>query len=231
MAVAKQARVLILIAIAVLFTGAVLPADALALRYQSRPNWMAGVGWGMGKGTFQAPDGSKQEYSEGGVALIRVGRMIGSKAMVALNYSGWLIEFTDTTKDWVPESGHDLFASDPEDSTVLKNRRSQQQLALSLYWFPGNPAGASGGAYLRGGIGMAWAGTNEVLIEADNPQGHGSRIDEWGWGLSAEGGYEFWISSHAALGAAVFYNYTSTQETIVDNGWFTGASLVFNIYF
>jgi hypothetical protein len=228
---ARSKQVLILVILAALLLCALVPGEALALRKQPRPNYMVGVGWGFGRGIFHSPDGSRQEYTEGGIALIRFGRMIGSKVMVAANYSGWIIEFTDTTRDWTSGGNHHLFTSDPEDSTVLKNRRSQQQLAFSLYWFPGNPDGASGGVYLRAGAGLGWAGTNEVLIEADNPQGHGSRIDEWGWGVSAEGGYEFWISSHATLGAGVFYNYMSPRETIVDSGWFTGASLNFNIYF
>lgn len=227
---ARSGQVLILMLLGALILSAAAPGDALALRKQPRPDYVVGIGWGFGRGVFDHPEHGRQEYTEGGVALIRFGRMIGPKVMVAANYSGWIIEFTDTTKDWIPDSDH-LFSSDPQDSTVLKNRRSQQQLALSLYWFPGNPNGASGGIYLRGGVGMGWSGTNEVLIEADNPQGHGSRIDEWGWGVSAEGGYEFWISSRATLGASVFYNYMSVREAIVDTGWFAGASMNFNIYF
>ena len=227
-----RSRLVMLLAMtAVMVFSAVTPHDALALTKQPRSNYMAGVGWGMGRGVFHDPDGNRQEYTEGGIALIRVGRMIGSKAMVAVNYSGWIIEYSDTTRDWGAGSDHHVFRSDPEDSTVLKNRRSQQQVAVSLYWFPGNPNGASGGIYLRLGAGTAWSGTNEVLIEADNPQGHGSRIDEWGWGVSAEGGYDFWISRHASLGVGVFYNYMSVKEAIVDNGWFTGLSMNLNVYF
>jgi hypothetical protein len=223
--------ILLLAATAAIAVSAVAPGEALALRRQPRPDYMAGVGWGFGRGVFNSPDGGQQEYSEGGIPLIRFGRMIGDKAMLAINYSGWVIEYSDSTWDWVTDSEHHLFASGPEDSTVIKNRRSQQQLALSLYWFPGNPAGVSGGTYLRVGAGLGWAGTNEVLIEADNPQGHGSRIDEWGWGFSVEAGYEFWIARFATLGGGVFYDYMSVKETIVDDGWFTGAALNFNVYF
>ena len=227
----RSAPLLIVIAAAITVFSAMAPADALALRRQPRPDYMAGVGYGIGRGVFHDPDGNRQEYSEGAIALIRFGRMIGSKAMVALNYSGWIIEYSDSTWDWVGDSDHHFFASSPEDSTVLKNRRSQQQLALSVYWFPGNPKGLSGGVYLRLGGGVGWAGTNELLIQADNPQGHGSRIDEWGWGLSFEGGYDFWVHSNAMLGLGVFYDYMDMKESIVDNGWFTGLSMNFNIYF
>lgn len=226
----KSGRFVVYIVITLILFCAMAPDDALALRKQPRPHWMVGVSYGMGRGIFKDAGGDRQEYTEGGIALIRVGRMVGSKAMVALNYSGWIIEFSDTTWDWVSDSGAHFYASD-SDSVVLKNRRSQQQLALSLYWFPGNPQGASGGVYLRAGAGMGWAGTNELLIESDNPQGHGSRIDEWGWGVSAEGGYEFWVAGNASLGAAAFYSYMSIQDTIVDNGWCAGASMNLNIYF
>jgi hypothetical protein len=198
-------RLLLIFTIAIMLLGTLWSDAALALRKQPRPNYMVGIGWGMGRGIFNDADGARQEYTEGGIALIRVGRMVGSKAMVALNYSGWIIEFSDTTWDWVSDSEPHSYASE-SDSVVLKNRRSQQQVALSLYWFPGNPQGASGGIYLRAGAGMGWTGTNELLIESDNPQGHGSRIDEWGWGVSAEGGYEFWIAAHATFGLGIFYN-------------------------
>lgn len=221
-----------LLAIAVIVSillGVVSPDEALALRTQPRPNWMAGIGWGIGTGEYNLLDGTKEKHYEGGIPLIRVGRMIGSKAMLALNYSGWLVEFDE---DQVENGGErKLFAGDAEDSTIIKNRLSQQQLALSLYWFPGNPKGASGGVYLRGGVGMGWAGSNEVPITPGEEQGDGDRVDEWGWGVSAEGGYEFWMGSHATLGVGVFGNYMSLKDTVVDDGWFAGASMNFNIYF
>lgn len=227
----KPGLFLLLVAVVTPAICTMAPAEALALKTQPRPDYMIGVGWGIGRGVFNTPEGDRQEYTEGGIPLIRFGRMIGSNAMLAINYSGWVIEYSDSTWDWVSDSDHHLFSSSPQDSSVIKNRRSQQQLALSLYWFPGNPVGASGGIYLRVGGGLGWAGTNELLIESDNPQGHGSRIDEWGWGVSAEGGYDFWISNNASLGLGVFYNYMSLKETIVDNGWFTGASMNFNVHF
>jgi hypothetical protein len=189
---------------------------------------MVGVGWGLGRGVFNQPGGDRQEYKEGGIPLIRVGRMLGSKTMLAVNYTGWLIEFDE---ERMATGGATTFSDEQEDSTIIKNRRSLQQLVLSLYWFPGHQDGASGGVYLRAGAGMGWAGTNQVPITPGQPQGHGDRIDEWGWGVSAEAGYEFWIHTHATLGVGAFYNFMSVQETIVDDGWFTGASLNLNIYF
>jgi hypothetical protein len=217
-----------IIVIASLMLGILFPGKALALRTQPRHRWMVGVGWGLGRGVFNQPGGGRQEYKEGGIPLIRVGRMIGSRAMLAVNYTGWLIEFDEECL----ETGRmAAFYDEPEDSTIIKNRRSLQQLVLSLYWFPGNQDGVSGGVYLRAGAGMGWAGTNQVPITPGEPQGHGNRIDEWGWGVSAEAGYEFWIHTHATLGVGAFYDYMSVQETIVDDGWFTGASINLNIYF
>lgn len=225
----KFGHLLVFAVIVCILLGVMSPNEAFALRTQPRPDYMVGVGWGMGRGVFNRVDGVNEEYSEGGIPLIRVGRMIGSKAMVALNYSGWLIEFDERGLE--EGDAVALFAGEENDSTIIKNRLSQQQLALSLYWFPGNPRGASGGVYLRAGLGMGWSGMNEVPITPGEPQGHGDRIDEWGWGVSAEGGYEFWVSSHATLGLGVLYNYMSIQDNIVEDGWFTGASMNFNIYF
>lgn len=225
----KFGHLLAVAMIVCILIGALLPDEALALRTQPRPNWMAGIGWGIGRGEYRLLDGTTEKYSEGGTPLIRVGRMIGSKAMLALNYSGWVVEFDEDP----PENGEEpgLFASDAEDSTIIKKRLSQQQLNLSIYWFPGNPRGASGGVYLRAGAGMGWSGSNDVPITPGEEQGDGDRVDEWGWGLSAEGGYEFWVGSHATLGVGVFGNYMSLKDTIVDDGWFAGASMNFNIYF
>ncbi len=219
----------IVIAITLMAFTLIFPEDALAIRTQPRPLWMVGVGWGLGRGAFNQPDGSSQEYKEGGIPLIRVGRMLGSKTMLAFNYSGWVVEFDEEHLESGDAAG--LFVDEEADTVIIKSRRSQQQIALSLYWFPGNPDGASGGVYLRAGAGMGWTGSNKVPIIAGGSQGHGNRIDEFGWGVSAETGYEFWIHEHATLGAGVFYDYMSIQETMVDDGWFAGASMNFNIYF
>ena len=114
----------------------------------------------------------------------------------------------------------------PDDALAIRT-----QPRPCLYRFSGEPGSASGGVYLGAGAGMGWSGTNELPIESDNPQGHGGRLDEWGWGLSFEGGYDFWIFGHAAPGLGVFYNYMSTKEAIVDNGWFTGVFINFNVFF
>jgi hypothetical protein len=188
---------------------------------------MVGIGWGLGRGAFNSPGGDRQEYRDGGIPLIRIGRMLGTSTMLALNYTGWVVEFDEVRL----ETGGAKFADGAEDSTIIKNRRSQQQLAMSIYWFPGRPDGASGGVYLRAGGGMSWSGSNRVPITPGEPQGKGNRIDEWGWGVSAETGYEFWVYNNATLGAGVFYNYMSVNETIVDDGWFAGVSVNLNIYF
>jgi hypothetical protein len=200
-----------LLVTAILLALSVLPInEANALRKQPRPDWMVAIGWGMGRAEFRGPGGTFDEYREGGVALLRVGRMFGQHAMVNINYAGWIIELGD-----VP----------------LKNRRSLQNLSVGLSWFPGNQRGASCGIYVRAGAGTGWIGAAEVPIIEGEPQGHGERVDEWGWGAFAEGGYEIWISHNSTLGVGVCYTYINTGEDIVDRAWYAGATLNFNIYF
>jgi len=216
---------LILSAASVLFFAAVCE-EAQALTKQPRPTYMAGLGTGLGRGDFNSSDGSSHAYSEGGVAFVRCGRMLGSKTMIGFDYTGWIIEIDESPEE--PQSG--LFSDDSGDSTIIKSRRSQQHLAFSVYLFPGNPKGATGGIYLRAGVGMGWASYNEVPITLGAPQGHGHRSDEWGWGASAGGGYEFWVSRNSTLGLGLFYNYMSLDKTTND-GWFAGGAVNFNVYF
>jgi hypothetical protein len=203
--------------------------DAEALRMQPRPNYMVGVGWGMGRGVFHAPDGSMEEYREGGIGLIRVGRMLGQHAMVGASYAGWIIEFDKPSE----ETGRSVAALGDEEEPleIDKNRFSQQVLVLSLTLFPGNPRGLTGGVYMRAGGGMGWAGIGEVPVLEGVPKGHGERIDQWGWSFFAEGGYDFWISDHASLGVGLLYSYLGLNRQIVDRGWLAGASVNFNIHF
>ncbi|MGD9140508.1 MAG: hypothetical protein PVJ42_03120 [bacterium] len=223
----RSGLVALIIAIAAVLFCAVAADEAQAITKQQRPDYMVGVGTGLGRGDFNESDGSTQVYSEGGVALLRFGRRLGSKTMLAFDYTGWIIEFDESLEE--PESG--LFSDSAEDSTIIKTRRSQQQIALSIYVFPGNPKTATGGIYLRAGFGMSWAGYNEVPITPGAPQGHGDRTDDWGWGLSAEGGYEFWVSKNSTLGLGFFYNYMSLKEALVDDGWLAGGCVNFNVYF
>jgi hypothetical protein len=202
----STARALILGAVAVaLFAG-----DADALRYHPRPAWMAGVGLGIGRGTFIDPAGAESGYRSGVSPQIRIGRMLGQRAMIGFNYDGWLIEYGE-----VP----------------TKHRRSLQNAALALTLFPGNPEGPWGGLYLRAGAGVGLTGTAEVEIVEGGKQERGERVDEWGVGAVAELGYEFWITDNFAAGLVSAFNYFDIGETIVDTAWFGSAGLTLNLYF
>jgi hypothetical protein len=185
-------------------------SDAQAIRFQQRPDWMVSVGWGLGRGSFTDRSGVTSAYRKGAVPVMRVGRMIGSRLMLGVNYGAWVIEYGD-----VP----------------LKHRRSMQNLDVALAVFPGNPEGASGGIYLRFGGGLGWSAQAEVEILPDEPQGHGHRTDEFGIGFFGEAGYEFWITHHFTAGLGLTYNYFQIEETNVQSSWFSAAIVNFNLYF
>jgi hypothetical protein len=202
----STARALILVAAAVVF----FAADADALRYHPRPDWMAGVGLGIGRGTFVDPAGVESGYRNGVSPQIRLGRMLGQRAMIGVNWDAWFIEYGE-----VP----------------TKHRRSLQNVALAATFFPGGPEGPWGGLYLRAGAGVGWTGTAEVEIVEGGKQEKGERVDEWGVGAVGEVGYEFWITDNFAAGLVSAINYFDIGETIVDTAWFGSAGLTFNLYF
>jgi hypothetical protein len=202
----STARALLLGAVAVVL----LAGNADALRYHERPAWMAGVGLGMGRGTFIDPASVESGYRNGISPQIRIGRMLGQRAMIGVNYDGWLIEYGD-----VP----------------TKHRRSLQNVALAATFFPGSPKGPWGGFYLRAGAGVGWTGTAEVEIVEGGKQEKGERVDEWGVGAVGELGYEFWITDNFAAGLVSGINYFDIGETIVDTAWFGFGGLTLNLYF
>jgi hypothetical protein len=200
------ARALVLGVVAIAF----FASDAGALRYHQRPPWMAGVGFGIGRGTFTDPAGDESGYRNGVTPQIRFGRMLGQRTMISANYEGWLVEFG---------------------TVPTKFRRTLQNAALAVTLFPGNPKGSSGGLYLRAGAGIGWTGTAEVEIVPGGKQERGVRVDEWGVGAVGELGYEFWISDNFAAGLVSGLNYFDIGETIVDTAWFGFTALTVNLYF
>lgn len=188
----------------------VVPGAARALEYNTRPDWVFGVGWGVGRGAITDNEFGEAEYRDGASPHIRLGRMLGQSAMVGIHWESWLIEF----------------GNEP-----IKFRRTLQNLALGITWFPGNPAGPSGGIFLRGGVGMGWAGTGAKEAEEGGKQEKGERLDEWGAGFFGEAGYEFWITQNFTVGLAATYNYFAINEVFVDSAWFTAGVLHLNLYF
>lgn len=206
----------ILISITLVVTLAGLGGSAEALKYRERPSWMADVGIGLGKGTFDDIDDNERVYRSGAVPQIRFGRMLGQHFMVSLNYQAWIIEF-DRNETIVLEGA--------------KIRRSLQDFALGLSWFPGNPEGLWGGLYLRAGAGTGWAGTAVIPVVEDEAQEHGERHDDWGMAYIGELGYEFWISNNSTIGLNASYNYFDLDGDIVKTAWFSSSSITLSLYF
>ena len=205
-------RRIIPIARGALLAGAIIvvAGDAHALRYHERPNWMFGVGWGVGRGSLTTSDGETVEYRNGASPHIRLGRSFGQHAMVGVHWQSWLIEFGE-----VP----------------VKFRRTLQNLSLGFTWFPGNPNGSSGGLFLRVGAGAGLAGTGVKEATVGKAQHGGKRLDEWGVAAFAEGGYEFWVSHNFTAGLGFTYNGFDIGGDFVDTAWFAATILHLNLYF
>jgi hypothetical protein len=202
-----------------------LPAlDAHAIRYQPRPTWMVGVGFGVGRGEFEnVPEsyfyglnGSRSEYRAGVTPEIHFGRMLGERFQVGVSYEAWLTEFGKVEAD-----------------TTLpdKWRRTMQNLSVAVALFPGNQRGASGGIFLRAGAGLGWVGTGGKHVFEGEAQEEGEREDDWGWSAFGEGGYEFWIAKNAAVGLSATINYLDVSgDHYVSKAWFASAVMNFNVY-
>jgi hypothetical protein len=189
---------------------------ASALKYSERPPWMANIGIGLGKGTFDDVDDTERVFRMGAVPQIRFGRMLGRHLLLDINYQGWIIEF---------DQYGDVEIED------AKIRRSLQNFGMGLAWFPANPEGPWGGLYLRAGAGMGWSGTAVVPVEEGGKQEHGERQDDWGTAYFGELGYEFWISGNSTLGLTATYNYFDIEGAIVNTAWFSAASMTLSLYF
>jgi hypothetical protein len=209
----KRTAVITLTIIALLSCAA---GNAGALKYRKRDPWMVNVGIGIGTGKFDDYDEVTREWRTGAVPQIRLGRMIGRHFMISLNYQGWLIEF-DRYGD-----------NELEDAKI---RRSLQDLAFGIAWFPGNPEGPWGGLYLRAGGGMGWSGTAVIPVEEGGKQEHGYRQDDWGTAWFGEVGYEFWISDNATIGIVTSYTYFDIQGRIVQTAWVTAGGITLALYF
>jgi hypothetical protein len=181
-----------------------------------RPHWAVGAGWNFGRGTFEGPNAGQQEYREGSAAQIRAGRMLGNHLQVGVDYQGWAIEG----------------GASVEDSTTTKFRRSLQNLSASLTLFPGKPRSAWGGWYIRGGLGLGWAGTGAKEVHIGSETHDGVRKDEWGWAFLAETGYEFWVLDHFSIAPGLALNYFQIGGTdFVDRATVGVAQISFTAYF
>jgi hypothetical protein len=177
---------------------------------------MVNVGIGIGRGDFSDADEVSRSWRNGAVPQIRFGRMIGGHFMLGAVYQGWVIEF-DRFGDAVLEDA--------------KIRRSLQDLAFGLAYFPGNQETALGGLYLRLGGGIGWSGTTIVPVTEGGKQGHGEGRDDWGTAWFGELGYEFWISRNSALGMIYSYNYFDINGDLVNTAWFSALNVTLSLYF
>jgi hypothetical protein len=190
------------------------PAFADAF-HGTRANWQVGAGWAWGRGKFEAPGGSEQDYRDGASAQIRLGYRLGRFVMVGADYQGWSIEFGELS-----------------DTQPDKFRRVVQSVTASVTLFPGKPETVLGGFYLKGGAGYGWAGTGAREVEIGTEQGHGERVDEFGTGYFTELGYEFFVSDHFTIGAGAAWNYFDIGgDQFVDKAWFGAGIVNFNLYF
>jgi hypothetical protein len=211
--------VIVVLAVAVC---ALLTVDAQAIRYQPRPDWTVGVGFGVGRGRFENvpgtlfynANGQYSEYKSGVTPEIHIGRMLGEHFQVGVSYEAWLTEFGDV-QSGLPD----------------KWRRTMQNLSLAFAVFPGNQRGASGGIFLRAGAGVGWVGTGWKEVFEDESQDEGLREDDWGWVVFGEGGYEFWVAENATAGLSATFNYLDVGgDHFVTKAWFASVVMNLNVY-
>ena len=196
--------------------------DAHAIRYQPRPNWTVGVGFGIGQGEFDNVPGSlfyevvgsKSHDNIGVIPEIHFGRMLGERFQVGLSYEAWMTEFGNV-----------------DEGLPAQWRRSMQNLSLAFAVFPGNQRGASGGIFLRAGFGLGWVGSGVKEVQEGEDQGEGARKDDQGWAAFGEGGYEFWARRNVTVGLSATINYLDVNGGYFANAaWFTSIVANFNVY-
>lgn len=198
-----------------------LATPATAMKPHSRDSWLVGVSYGYSEGNITWGDGSNPERELGGGATpqIRVGKMMGSKFALGLDYNGWMLEGVELEPD-------------PDSDTVESVRSSLQSVSLTGTWYPGGGSQTTlSGFYARGGVGFAWAGLAFVDVDRIPPehvpldQEHGDRTDETGLALNGQLGYEFRLSNRFAAGLGVGVNYVSIGKEIYDSAYYFPVTL------
>ena len=177
----------------------ILATPALAGRPHVRDGWQLGFAYGYSAGRITLANEVEGTGEGGATPQIRLGHAVGSHFALGVEYNGWMLEGGDAD---------------------LKIRSSLQQVMLAGTWYPGQPDQASGGFYLRGGLGLGW-GSVAVVEIVDQVQEHGDRLDEAGLGLLAGLGYEFRITPDVAAGLGVGFNYLAIDKDVYDSAWFT----------
>jgi hypothetical protein len=189
--------------------------EASALEPHVRDGWVAGIGFGFGKTKItggEALNRVESGWEEGTTPRLRLGHMLGKRAM--LGYEQF---------QWFDEQGFGPAAV----------RVSTQTFGAALTVFPGNPRSETGGIYLRAGVGFANARiavSPEALGGVDSTH-HEEHLDEGGTSYMLGGGYEFRIAKPVAIGADITANYQAIQKEFFDKTWFIPVTVGLNWYF
>lgn len=186
------------------------PVAPQALEVGERSGWVLGLSLGLGEGKIIDSDASGNAYREGITPQWRIGRAWSSHLSTTFEYQGWLFEFGDAD---------------------VKFRRSLQSWTLAVTWYPGNPANAWNGLWLRAGVGPGLSGTARVFLNEVGEQFDSIRRDEWGVAINAATGYDFWITRRITIGLAANYGYLDIGGDLVREGWFVTSSFGLGWYF
>jgi hypothetical protein len=214
-----------LVTAAFIIAGAAGPAHAL--RWYERPAWMVGIGWAVGPGeltnassftgeyepealAFLGEPGATAEYRTSAAPSIRFGRMLGQTFMVDVYWGNWLVDMGEEP---------------------IKVRRTLQSVGMGISVYPGNPTGASGGIYLRGGAGFGFAGTGVKKAEQGTAQKRGDRHTDDGYAFFGEGGYEVWLTSSITFGLNIAGYYYGIDGDYVNTAWYSSFGFELNSHF
>jgi len=190
---------------------------AWAMNPHPRDGWFGGVSIGFSQGSITLGNDVHGKTPEGISPQWRIGRMLGHRFGLSLNYEGWLVEGNPRGID--------------EGIIEERLRSSLQGWQLALTYFPGNPETAAGGMYLRGGVGYALAGFAQYTLDENLEQDQKSRLDESGVSFNLAAGYEIRATRHFATGLSLGVNYLSIGKDLYDKAWFFPISLNFVWYF
>lgn len=189
---------------------AIAPKSAEAIQVFPRPNWSVGIAYGLSKGESDITGGSQLETEEGATPQLRVTRQLGTHWALGAEYEGWFVE-----------------VGNRED----KVRVSMQFFGPSLTWYPGNPANAWSGLYVRGAAGIGYSRVALVELNEDLEQVGTTAIDDSGPGFLVGAGYEFWITRQATAGLGLSHVSLHPGGQIIQSGWFSPLVVHFNIRF
>jgi len=184
-----------------------MAGDAAALHPHLRDGWVLGLSYGgaTGKATFGSGVTAVESETEDGVSpQIRLGHMLGKHLSLGFSYAGWLYE---------------------TGNTPTKYRFSMQDIMAAATWYPGNPERGTGGIYVRGSVGLAWASVTEVELVDGEEQGHGHRLQETGLGLELNLGYEFRIVRNVAVGLGAGINHLDIGGDLYESATFYPVTL------